>query len=201
MRKISSLAWLLPAAFVFAGCSSKEDDPKPDHPLNGTYEFVSVYLQARTEMSYKLVNDEMKIVSDIEYTSKDNTGMVLIEGNTMTSSGFGYTIVATMNVHSVKNGTAGPVSSVPFTFTMPKSNSAGTFKYIGADSVFFEKGITQIPSTGQEMPAMPNATKYTIVNGDLIFMSEINMSGTVTEQGQVTQKKQTGLAITRLRKL
>lgn len=198
MKKMLSLTFLFSAALIHSGCGNKDEDPKPENKLNGTYQFMSVYLQARTESSQTVGGIVMKSETEVEYTSTENTGMVVIEGNTMTSTGFGYKINAIMKVKTT--GDDDPME-VPFTFTMPKSNSVGTFKYIGTDSVFMEKGFTQIPSTGQQMPTVPNATKYAIVNGELIFSSVINQSRTEVQQGVTTQIKQTGLAITRLKKM
>lgn len=184
------------------GCGKKDEEVKPNNPLNGTYEFVSVYLKGSTELSYDLAGSSLRSVSDVEYTSTENTGMVLFEGTTMTSSGFSYKINALVTGQTYVDDVAqGQPMEVPFTFSMPRSNSTGSFKYIGTDSIMMEKGLTEIPSTGQQLPATPGATKYAFVNGHLILTSRINMSGTVKDQGVTMLKKQTGITITRLKKL
>ncbi|WP_341839379.1 hypothetical protein [Chitinophaga caseinilytica] len=203
MKKISSLTYLLFAALVFTGCSKKDDEPKPTGTLNGTYQFVSMYLKAKTEQSYVEAGVTNRTVSDIEYTTTENTGMMIIEGNTMTSTGLGYKINATMIVESFTGTTPDfdEPFQVPFNFTVPKYNSTATFKYVGTDSVLAEKGLIQFPSTGQEMPVVPNASKFAIVNGELIFTSVINQSSSEVIQGVRMQKIQTGLAIGRFKKM
>lgn len=202
MKKISSLTLGLAAAIFVAGCGKDADSVEISGPLNGTYQFVSVYLQAKTEMSQKVGGETVKTVSEVEYTSSDNTGMVLIEGTNISSSGFGYKIHTVVTGQTFINDVAdGPAMTMDFEYTMPKSNSSGSFRYAGTDSLVIEKGFMEIPSTGQQMAVVPNATKYSVVNGDLIFMSKINMSGTVTQGGMTVTQKQTGITITRLRKL
>lgn len=221
MQKISSLAYILFAVIVIAGCSKGEDipipvgtdpgaipGPNPGNPgtgsgkLDGTYEFVSVYLKGRTDASMSFMGETSRTISDVEYTSLDNTGTVVISGNKITSTNFSYKINALIKAVSYTNGVLDEDSEIemPFSFSMPSSNSTGTFSYIGADSVYMENGFMQIPSTGQEIPSTPNASKYEIKNGELIFSSTINQSSSEVMQGVTIQKLQTGVAITRLKK-
>ncbi|WP_298710083.1 hypothetical protein [Chitinophaga sp.] len=227
MRKISSLAYVLFAAIAFAGCSGTGDIPVPagtnvdgipggnpgpgpgGNPgggsgnLDGTYEFVNVSLTAKTETSTSSFGMTVKTVSDVEYTSTDNTGTVVIDGNKISSTNFSYSIEATMKTQMYSNGVPLPGSGteVPFVYDMPSSNSEGTFKYVGTNEIqYLEGGFIEIPSTGQQLPSTPNTSKYEVKNGELILTAVINETQNIVEQGQTWTVKQTGVATTRLKK-
>lgn len=226
MRKISSLAYVLFAAIAFAGCSGTGDIPVPagtnvdgipggnpgpgpgGNPgggsgnLDGTYEFVNVSLKAKTEIIMNQFGATVRNVSDVEYTSHDNTGTVVIDGNKINSTNFSYKIDAKVKSSLYTNGILDPnsVMEMPFIYTMPTSNSQGTFKYVGTNELFMEGGFMEIPSTGQQMPSVPNTSKYEVKNGELIITATINENKTEVIQGISVQTKQTGVATTRLKK-
>ncbi len=203
MKKLTSLGFACAVVFLSA-CSKKDEEAKPSNSITGTYELVAMYVKARTELTYKENNDNMKMVSVVEYTTTENTGMLIFEANKVTANAVSYKINTNFTLETFTNGVSdGQAIEFPFNVAMPKYNSVSSYRLIGEDSLYMDQGMTQIPTggTGQGTPAIPGGAKFVKVNGELIMTAKLNMSAPSMDAGVPGTKTQTIVQISRLKKL
>lgn len=200
--RISSLA--IASALIFTACGKENNEElKQMDALSGTYEYVSIYVKGKSEIIYKDGNDNVSMVSEMEYTSREMAGMVLFEQGSMTTSGHTYKVDSDYNFQSFTNGKAdGPVQSYPFQFSTPKVNGVSQYRIAG-DSVFLDKAFTHFPGAGGQPgqpPAIPVGAKFSLSNGDLSIVSSVSLVSHLTQEGIPATQKQTFVTISRLKK-
>ncbi|WP_341836466.1 hypothetical protein WJU16_01010 [Chitinophaga pollutisoli] len=200
--RISSLA--IASVLIFTACGKENNEElKQMDALSGTYEYVSLYVKGKSEITYKDGNDNMNLVSEMEYTSRETAGMVLFEQGSMITSGYTYKVNSDYNFQSFTNGKAdGPAQSYPFQFSTPKTNGVSKYRIAG-DSVFLDKAFNHLPGTGGQpgqIPAIPVGAKFALSNDDLSIISTISIASPLMQEGVPATQKQTFVMITRLKK-
>jgi hypothetical protein len=136
MRKKITLSTLA-LSFIFIMVACKKDGAKG--PLDGNWTFTSMQVQDSSSDHYNDGNDELT-TSTLYYTTKNNKGSVTISGGTMAYQGLSYSVDTVMSIKSYTDGTMTDELSSPFTFTLPSTSAASTFKIVGTDSIYFPSG-------------------------------------------------------------
>ena len=85
-------------------------------------------------------DDGEKTVSLADWTSANNMGTVDFKNGILTNSDFSYSVNSEATGYYYENNVLVDSVSLPFSVTIPKTNSVGTYKLIGADSIYFPEG-------------------------------------------------------------
>lgn len=173
-------AALLLAAFstIFVACG-KEDSVTPGaasgKELKGSYDFVNLTVIVTTNTTQTQFGETVRSTVKTYYITKDNKGIVTFDGGTLKNTGFAYTVDTTVLATSTIDGVTEEFE-MPFTFTLPETNSTSPYKLKGVDSLVFAGGSVQSPVFGGgETPSLPGVSNYKWKGDTLVLTQGINL--------------------------
>jgi len=193
MRTYTSLLLLAAITSIYAGCGKLDmatpETPIPEGPLintpvtgnskiEGTWNFAGV-----SESSTNTSNvGNTKAMMFRNYTTSENNGVCVIDGTHFGITGLSFKIDAMVRTVMWMNGELVTDMDIPLQLTMDPYSARNPYKLIGADSIFFSKGVMEIPSYGGSVMEVQAAGGRISWLGDtLVFNLSINqtVSGSV----------------------
>jgi hypothetical protein len=168
----------------------KEDAKTNSSSIDGTYKFESI--SAKTNSTI-IGNDGEKMVTISDYNSSDNKGTVVFDNGHATSKDLSYSVNSVATGYFYENGILTDSTSLPYSVTVPASNSVSTYKLVGADSIYFSQGgfvsigsATATSNTG--------GGHYKISGNQLIFNLTGSKDSTFAISGVTFQMKESVIA-------
>jgi hypothetical protein len=141
MKKFLQLTLLSITVLIY---SCKKDDANADTAsIQGTYKLT--YLTAKTNSTIT-DDDGGKAVSNADYTTIDNHGTIVFDASKLTTTGISYSVNSVSSNYFYQDDELIDSISFPLVVTIPPISSAGTYKLIGADSIYISAGL--VPAAG-----------------------------------------------------
>lgn len=193
MRTYTYLLLLAAITTTFAACGKLDmvtpDTPVPGGPSNpdtgtgnnkieGTWNFVGVNVISTSTSAM----GADKVIMYNNYTTTDNKGVCVIDGANFSITGLSYKIDAMIRTVMWMDGELVTDMDIPFQMTMDPYSAKNPYKLIGADSIYFSKGVMEIPSYGGGVMEVQAAGGKIAWSGDtLVFNMSLNqvVSGSV----------------------
>lgn len=116
--------------------------------VNGTWKFINLNAITESIVQEKDGIDVVRTVTTSNYVSQDNTGILQMDGTTMTVSNLSYKINSTAKSYIYFNNQLEDSLEFPLTFSVPPTNTKSKYKLIGADSIYMEGGAVFNTSGG-----------------------------------------------------
>jgi len=148
----------------------------------------------------------IELINSYKTTSLNNKGSLKITATEFQSSGLSYTVSTDVHFSISAGGVpAVPDQTIPFTFDVPPSNSAGRYQQIGSDSLYFPDGtLISIPETSNGTPSSvagePNGARFSIVADTLKIVGSANVTTTLNEYGYNFSVKEKGSVVLRYKR-
>lgn len=128
---------LLSAIVLLAACKKDSNSTNNSAAIEGTYKFKSISANTNSTITGSLGD---KAITTSDYTTTGNAGTVVFSNGNLSAIGLTYTVNTDATVYLYDGNTLLDSTSFPFNFTLPSSNSTGTYKLIGTDSIYFPQG-------------------------------------------------------------
>jgi hypothetical protein len=194
-KKITFYAAIL---LLLAGGACKKDSGSAN-ALSGEWKFVSMHVKAQSTAQYTDNGVVNKSITLSDYTTTDNAGVVSITSSTMSAKGLTYSVSTTSTATIYQDGLLVETDDVPFTFTLPATNSVSNYKLVGADSLYFPNGgfasgggtVTQSAASG---------AKFTISGNTMTMISNGTQTKTESYAGEIITTTDQAVATTTLQK-
>src|SRR5258706_4132952 len=126
-------------AIAFAACQKESNSPQ-QIDLVGSWNFTSLNAQTQTVAEYDFFGTAEKSISTSEYTTTNNAGTVTFDGSVMNTVGLTYTVSTSVKTYTYENDVLIDSAELPFTYTLPSTNSTAEYELIGSDSIYFPNG-------------------------------------------------------------
>jgi hypothetical protein len=180
MKKLFVLL-LLSIVILFAACK-KDKTSSGNSAIEGTYKFK--YISAKTNITITGSFGD-KAVTTSDYTTTNNGGTATFSNGTLTATGLTYTVDTEAKLYEYDGTDLLDSASFPFTFTLPASNSAGSYKLIGSDSIYFPQGsITATVDGNGNYQSGPSGGRYSF-NGTLLTITQnVTKDSTFNDSGE-----------------
>lgn len=175
---------LLPTAsllLLFAACKK---DSGEKSALDGNWNFTSLSATtSSTEVVTYSQDDIEKTVTTSSYTSTNNKGTVAIGGGVMTAKGLSYSVDFDASYIYYVNDVEQDAGTIPFSLTIPPTNSVASFKLVGADSIYFPSGgFSSMGASGA------SEGKYSLSGNTLTMIMKLDSSFVDNSSGMPVQK-------------
>jgi hypothetical protein len=184
--KMKFLFFLFLSSSVFLiSCKKDSSDTSGSNNLKGTYKFVSV---TASTISTQIVTDGTtvdKSVTYSDYTTKNNTGTLVIDDKNITSTDLSYSVDTTARVFLYEDDVLVDSFEDEFQIDVPASSATSGYKVVGNDSIYVTSGSMFFNGTNSSTD--PAGIKYKI-EGD-----KLHIYGGKT---QTTQQNQSGYMVT-----
>lgn len=202
MTKRYSLYLPLLLATALFSCKEESIEPTPAGALTGEYDFVSMSLDAVTTSESVQAGMVTKVVSKVVYTTKNNQGTYTFDGKNITGTAVSYSVDTTLKTLFYLGDPEPEEVDMPFAADIPAYNSAGTYRVIGADSLYFEGGFINGPvsSGGQPMASPPSGGRFSFSGKMLTFIAKVNHVSTTSIMGVTTTSSTFGVTTVKMRK-
>ncbi|KAA2243001.1 hypothetical protein F0L74_10800 [Chitinophaga agrisoli] len=175
---------LLLAAFAsFIVSCSKNDTPPETQPetnaISGNYDLVG--LRAGGGVTWTRPVEQIVTINRYNYAMHLSGGTATIDVNKIAAKDWTYHIDTLMYNKTYTKGVLTDVSEEPISKDVRAGNSTITYKLVGTDSVFFDKGIVGIAGD----PLMPVAMggKITWAGDTLIMRATADTTYTMEKSG------------------
>jgi len=177
---------LLTAIIILSSC--KKDNDTSTTAIQGTYKLK--YLTAKTN-STVTGSDGEKSVTTSDYTTINNQGTLVFDQSNLTYTGLSYSIDTEAKYYLYQDNALLDSSSYPFQVTLPSTGAVGTYKLIGADSIYFPQGsVTGGASSGQ---TLASGGRYSF-NGNLLTITQhVSKDSTFEDSGVTFNVNESGL--------
>jgi hypothetical protein len=157
------------AAVVMLYSCKKDKTSNNAAGIEGTYKFM--YITSKTNSTIT-GSDGEKAVTTSDYATIDNQGTIVFDNSTLTATGLAYTVNTDARYSLFQDNVLIDSSSFPFTFTLPASSSAASYKLIGADSIYFPQGsVTSGVGGGGTMQSGASGGRYSVA-GKLLTLKQ-----------------------------
>ena len=152
--------YLIAAIILFTACQ-KGIEPFDDtgtqtgNDIKGTWNFVSLIANTQFIAEYTDSGIDYKTIANSNYVSTNNTGKIIFADSAFNSTDIGYYVSSNLAGYEYQNNVLVDSTQMPFSITVDSSNSSGTYKLIGSDSIYFPSGtfISVSDSTSQSQPS------------------------------------------------
>jgi hypothetical protein len=152
--------YLIAAIILFTACQ-KGIEPFDDtgtqtgNDIKGTWNFVSLTANTQFISEYTDSGIDYKTIANSNYVSTNNTGKIIFADSAFNSTDIGYYVSSNLAGYEYQNNVLVDSTQLPFSITVDSSNSSGTYKLIGSDSIYFPSGtfISVSDSTSQSQPS------------------------------------------------
>jgi hypothetical protein len=170
--------YLLIALIIFFTACQKGIEPFDDtgststgNDIKGTWNFVSLTGNTQTTAEYADSGIDYKTISKSNYVSTNNTGTITFGDSTLSSANISYKVSSEVAGFDYQNDILIDSTQIPFSITVDSSNSSGTYKLIGSDSIYFPQG-TFISFSGSTTQAAPAGGKISL-NGNMLTITQL----------------------------
>jgi len=187
---------LIAAIILFTACQ-KGIEPFDDtgtqtgSDIKGTWKFVSLTANTQATAEYTDSGIYYKTITNSNYVSTNNTGTITFGDSTFNSTGISYYVSSELAGYDYQNNILIDSTQMPFSITVDSSNSSGTYKLIGNDSIYFPTG-SFISFSGSTTQSEPGGGKISI-NGNMLTITQLlNKDTTQQITGIPYHKKETG---------
>ncbi|SEW42303.1 hypothetical protein [Chitinophaga arvensicola] len=186
MRSYTSLLLMAVLATTFVACGKLEmatpDTPPPVNPpttppvtgdkkIEGTWNFVGVKVNSTSTT----INNTMKATLRTDYTTFNNKGVCSIDGSNFSITGLSYSIDAMSRAIMYMDGQLVTDMDIPFVMTMDPYSGKAPYKRIGTDSIYFSKGLLEMPSSmGGVVEAQASGGKISWRGDTLVITTMLN---------------------------
>ena len=181
--------YLLAVVTILASC--KKDEAKTNSAsIEGTYTFNSMHAKTNSTITG---DDGLKTVSLADWTTINNMGSIVFKNEILTNSDFSYSVNSKATGYYYQNDILLDSVSIPLTVTIPKTNSTGTYKLIGADSIYFPEG--SLTTYGNvTTSSKPSGGHYKLNGNQLILDISGTTDSTFSDSGVMYEVKQSVVA-------
>lgn len=195
MKKVLSSLIVVAFLSVVVSCNKEKDKLSSASAIEGDWKFISISAKAQSTVSYRDPADgsNIQVVTNTDYTSTQNAGMVSFSPSTMTAKSVTYTINTTALAYSYVDGQLDDSLSSPYSFVYPPTNSSSAYKIIGQDSIYFAGQTIVSTQDGTGTSTSPSGAKFTIagntltITANLVKDTVINYAGTLLNQHEVAK--------------
>ncbi len=174
--------YLIAAIILFTACQ-KGIEPFDDtgtqtgNDIKGTWSFVSLTANTQSTAEYTDSGIDYKTIANSNYVSTNNTGIIVFGDSTFNSTNIGYYVSSNLAGYEYQNNVLVDSTQMPFSITVDSSNSSGTYKLIGSDSIYFPSG-TFISVSGSTSQSAPSGGKISISGNRLTITQLLNKDTT-----------------------
>lgn len=154
----------------------------------GTWNFAGFTAAINMQVVQSDGTDVSKTVATSNYVSSNNKGTVSFAANTFAGTGLGYDLNTNFFVEDYLNGVLQDTMSFPFNFTLPATNSGGSYKLVGADSLYFTGGFIAVGLDSME--SKPIGYKYSISGNKLTMNTKFANSYNEVDNGITSRVNQ-----------
>jgi hypothetical protein len=201
MKTVKSVLILASLTTFLFSCKKDDDNtPGPETGIQGSYDFIDMEANTFVSQATKDGDDTDSLVSTSNYRTTENKGTVTIDGTRFNTIGFSYKIATTIYGAYYLNGEFFDEMSSPIEQTIPASNGTSSYKLIGTDSIYFDKGFVSSPVLGENVPAIPSGSKFKWAGDTLILTSNFRLKDTTTIDGFTYYADRQAKQVTRLKK-
>lgn len=138
--------------------------------ISGTWNFISMEAHTQSTIEYAQDDTDYKAVTLSDYITQNNKGTVTFDSGNCNSSNLGYVIADSFSLYDYKNNILADSSQLPFNYSVDNSNSTGTYKIIGSDSIYFPQGGF-VSYNGISEQSIASGGKFSI-NGNTLTITE-----------------------------
>ncbi|MDQ2720539.1 MAG: hypothetical protein M3Z26_12385 [Bacteroidota bacterium] len=176
--------------FILSACK-KNNDNNGSSGIQGTYKLK--YLTGKTNATLTGTGGE-KSVTTSDYTSTNNTGVIVFGSSNATSTGMSYSINTLAYNTTYQDNVFVDSSSYPFSFTLPSSSSSAAYRLVGTDSIYFPQGsVIAMSGTGTTQGG-PGGGRYTINGKLLTIIQNGSKDSTFQDSGETYRQMESVLA-------
>jgi hypothetical protein len=170
---------------ILISCSKNHTNPDTAS-IQGTYKLKS--LSAKTN-STVTDSDGEKIVTLSDYTSINNSGIVVVDGSKFSATGLSYEVNSTSTGYLYEDNALIDSFSSPFNVKIPPFNSTAPYKLIGADSIYWQNGsITSVIAGSGIIQNGGNGGTYTL-SGNLLTIKQYGSTDSTFQDSGITFHK------------
>ena len=192
MKKVISFFFLV--IIVFTACNKDSGSALQKNDLLGDWSFDSLSAQTQSTSTYDFFGTEEKGVTFSNYTSTNNTGTVTFNDSIVTAVGLSYEVSTSVKTYSYENGVLTDSAELPFTYTLPATNSAAAYELIGSDSIYFPNG-SFVSTAGSGTTTSEASGGRININGNMLTLTQfINQDTTEVIGSSSIHIVQTGKA-------
>lgn len=174
---------------LMVGFISCKKDKTASSAIDGTYTFKGLYALTISDISVPSTHE--RAVTTTEYTTTDNGGTVVFNKGKMTSKDLTYSIDTEANYDYYLDGALEDQFTVPFEFTLPPTSSAGSYKIIGQDSIYFPSSTIFAGADPSGMQGGASGGRFSFDGNLLTIMANIKIDKVVTQSGVTGYQTQT----------
>ncbi|HYJ63648.1 MAG TPA: hypothetical protein VEV62_07885 [Parafilimonas sp.] len=152
--------YLIAAIILFTACQKgiepfNDTGTQTGNDIKGTWNFVSLTANTQFISEYTDSGIDYKTIANSNYVSTNNTGKIIFADSAFNSTDIGYYVSSNLAGYEYQNNVLVDSTQLPFSITVDSSNSSGTYKLIGSDSIYFPSGtfISVSDSTSQSQPS------------------------------------------------
>ena len=182
---------LLSAIVLLAACK-KDKSNNNTAAIDGTYKLKYISAKTNSTITGSLGD---KAVTTSDYTTTNNGGTIAFSNGMLTATGLTYTVDTEAKLYEYDGTDLLDSASFPFSFTLPASNSSGTYKLIGSDSVYFPQGgITAAVDGNGYYQSGASGGRYSF-NGTLLTITQnATKDSTFQDSGETYNMVESALA-------
>lgn len=179
-------ALLLIMVAIFVVSCQKDTPATPDsNPLVGNWKFIGITANTNSTAETSFESSALKTVTASNYTTINNAGTIAINTNTFSGTGITYQVDDFVNTYIYENNDLIDSISMPFSATVPSSNSSSNYQLIGQDSIYFNGQGFFSTGTSTTIPA-PSGARFTI-NGNILKMTTAVIKDSSATDSGITQ--------------
>lgn len=169
---------IVAAIILFTACQ-KGIEPFDDsgtsqtgNDITGTWNFISLTGITQTTSEYSDSGIDYKTITNSNYVSTDSTGSITFGDSTFNSANISYNVSSILYGYDYQNNVLVDSTQMPFNITIDSSNSSGTFRLIGSDSIYFPSG-SFISVSGSTTQSQPSGGKININGNNLTITQQL----------------------------
>lgn len=181
-----TLLSLIVLSLAIASCHKNNSVAGNSAQLVGNYKFL--YLSAQTQSISQVTGSgqNVKTVTYSNYKTVQNTGTVTFTKDSIASKGVGYVANTTSATYIYQSGVLTDSIFMPFSVSIPPSNSATKYDVIGQDSIFFHGGYLAMGLGGSSTVAPPSGGRFSFKGDTLFITSKVQQTTPPQTSGGIT---------------
>lgn len=181
------------------GITTGETSPNNKIDLTGMWKFVNAHAKTIATNESVESGSTIKTVTTSDYTTENNTGTVVFNGQNMSYDSLSYSINTIAYVTTYENGNQIDTASIPIQAAFPVMKGESAYTAIGSDSLYFQGGGSMF--AGGSQPAKPAGVKIKREQDKLYFTQRVAETNATTDQGLTVKSTQEAVIITTFQKL
>jgi len=175
---------LLAASATFIVSCGKDDTQPETNAITGNYDFVGLTARGTTET----ISGNLRSIATYGYYGLQPKGTTVIDAQKIENKDWTYSVDTIVHGETYMDGELMGISDQQMVLDVPSSSSSATYKLIGTDSIYFDKGfVSGVGAGGSTTPATPAGYKIAWSGDTLIMRTKVDMRYNQTVQGEVYQ--------------